>query len=802
MRKIIRTFLAIAVALFAITSCVDNTESDSVAAMRNAKASELLANADYLKAQAQYLKDKAAIEKTIADAQAILIKAQADTEAAQQKYLEDLGTAEKLLAEADSLRAEAEKLRAAGDKALSEARAKQLLAQALQTELKAKADSAEAAEKLRVTVATNAVSIAKQEALLIEAELHAKKSMVLLQQQYILAVGSFEYAVAQKYAELVGDLNTQLEAIATANSTIVEQTIAIAQYESNLAWAAIESDRVIKQQTAILSQEKTRDSLQLVLLKHQLAVLEANDGGVARAAEAKQSLVNDTVEAQQALAEAETEATAKKAALEAVTPAYETALANYTTASDNLLKYYAATAGDVYYYTSSSADYYENVSTVVKNGVTYSISDLILGSDYTIRYPDNGYGYHYINYYKEDRDNLAHIYVYIYEYFDIIDGVDQSIYNVYKRWTVSDLIPQYYNYDSKYVSVEQLIHDIEVQKVDTTDKAVLLADAATALSDAIDSLGEYATLELTTNAALKVAEKAKADAQTAVDEANAAFIAARNKGQLTTASHQDTLDWQNAAKDYNWTDIEGNDLPGKGTAADDSKVNLQADANTAYTDAETAHNTAYTTYNSYITTVRSSIAAHITAKSNYENSVTTLKSLESYKPILELGTRDVLEFAKQEAEKALEAPKKAYQAAEFESIEANIALTNVQNQYDNAKSVLTTFEDWYSKWIVGELVYNDKVYDIGNYLQNLYNKADQIANKQREIAYYEDNIARLEKLLADVGQVGASIIDNINASIANAKALIEKAEKDKAEAEQKAKFYQDAIDAFLAEYSE
>jgi hypothetical protein len=816
MRKIKIYFtLAIAVMLFATTSCIDNTESESVSALRNAKASELLANADYLKAQAQYLKDKAAIEKIIAEAEATLTEAKAATEAAQADYLRALGAQAKLQGKADSLRAAAEIIRAEAEQTLAnaeqtyaeaakleaEARAKYLEAQALQIELRAKADSARSNESLRLLQAQNDLKIKQLEYSLAQAEKQAEISMVRLQLQYLLAIGNLELHVAQKYSELVGYLYEQLNIIATANTTIAENTLAIANYESNLAWAKIDSVRAVKQQTAYLTQLKVRDSLRVVNYKYQLSVLEAEDGGVTKAAEAKQVLVDDTTNALIALNEAIIEAAAKKAALEAVTPAYETALANYTTASDNLLNYYSVTAGG-YTLSYGPYNYFYNASSVTFNGATYSLGDLISDNNWTTVRPGN-YGYRYQNVSFQDMTNLVYVQLYIEEDFEIIDGVDQPPYSQYIQWVVREITKHYYSFDTKYVSVEQLVHDIEAKKVEVEEKAAILANAALDLDNAIASLAEYSALELTTNAALKVAAKAKTDAQTALTEARTAFYAARDKGQLNTATEQDTLDWVNAAKNYNWTDIYGVDLADKNTVLDVSKQKLYNDANTAHTDAGIAHSNALTQYNAYIGTVRSRIDGHITAKGNYEIAVTDLARLESYKPILELGTRDKLEFALQEAEKALEAPKKAYINAEYESVDADIKLANAQSIYDATKTSLAKFEDWYSKWIVGEITTAEGVnINIGNYLNNLANRANNIAHTQDIIANYEYSIAQYEKQLANIGDAGAYFTGSIYEAIATARAAIERAEAEKAEATQKAEGYQAAIDAFLAEYGE
>jgi hypothetical protein len=81
--KVYLTLLVIAGVLFTTTSCVDNTESDSVNAIRNAKASELLANADYLKALASAEGIKANAEKVLKEAEADVKKAEAQIKLAE-----------------------------------------------------------------------------------------------------------------------------------------------------------------------------------------------------------------------------------------------------------------------------------------------------------------------------------------------------------------------------------------------------------------------------------------------------------------------------------------------------------------------------------------------------------------------------------------------------------------------------------------------------------------------------------------------------------------------------------------------
>ncbi|MDR1339759.1 MAG: hypothetical protein LBK58_06890, partial [Prevotellaceae bacterium] len=101
MRKIkfFLSMLAIAGVLFATTSCVDNTESESVSALRNAKAAELNAQADYLKAQAT-------VAQTLAAAEAALKTAQAATEASVAEYNRALAQKAVAEGEAQKLRAE------------------------------------------------------------------------------------------------------------------------------------------------------------------------------------------------------------------------------------------------------------------------------------------------------------------------------------------------------------------------------------------------------------------------------------------------------------------------------------------------------------------------------------------------------------------------------------------------------------------------------------------------------------------------------------------------------------------------
>jgi hypothetical protein len=802
--KIFLTMLAVAGVLFATTSsCVDNTESDSVAQLRKAKAAELNANADYLKA-------KATIDQTLATAEAALLQAQAKAAEAQVAYLaalgkkeEALGEAEKLKAEADKIRAQAALATARGDSLYFAAQAAKLEADAAKVIADTKIAVDQAEEALRVTIAQNEVILAQQKALLEQAELDAKIALAGLQLEYLRAIGNLELEVARKYAELLGYLNAELNNITLANRTITQQTIAIANYESNLAWAKLDSVRANKQQIAYYTQYKVRDSLYLVSAKYRLSVYEAEDGGVAVAAEAKQALVEDTIAAFAALDEAKAEAAAKKAAFEAVTPAYETALANYTTASDNLLNYNSVAAGSPGY-SFGNYTYYYNVPSVTSNGKTYSPSDLISDNWNTSWYPEHGYGYKHQWAYLEDLENLTYIEVSVSDYFDIIDGVDQPINRRVASWYVYPLTKYYNIPDIKYVSVEQLTHDIERQKVDTAEKAVLFAKAAVDLRNSIDSLIKYSALELSTTAAAKAATKARDDAETALEAARIVFEAAKTKGEnALTATGADTIAWENAAKDYNWKDIDGSDLRGINSDSDVSKQNLYNNAVTALNNANTAHNNAFIQYNSYLPIVRTNIQAHIDAKDRYEGSVVLLTSLESYKPILELGTRDKLVFALQEAEAVLVALKKDYIKAEDESVIADRALGTAQSRYDVTIEVLADFEEWYSKWIVGEITTAAGVnINIGNYLDNLATRANNIGYTQRQIADLENSIARYEKYIADVSEVGASYTSYYYEAIATAQAEIEAAKKQKAEAEQKAKFYQDAIDAFLSEYGE
>jgi hypothetical protein len=293
--KIFLTMLAIAGVLFATSSCVDNTESDSVSELRKAKAEELKANG-------RYLDLKGAAEKTLADAQLILLTAQAATEEAEAEYRRALGDKEKALGEADKIRAEAERIKASGDSLKLAGEAARLLALADQISKEAEANAKWAAEDLLKKQAENAVLIAKEEEKLLKAQADVEKARNDAAIEYMKLVGDFDLKVANQYATLVTSLNGILQEISALETGRNRLVIEKAELETDLLFSIIDSVAYTKNAILALTNDIIVDSLRLQWKERERDFWKAPDTSKIR--ESLNDLIADTAKYATSLAKA------------------------------------------------------------------------------------------------------------------------------------------------------------------------------------------------------------------------------------------------------------------------------------------------------------------------------------------------------------------------------------------------------------------------------------------------------------------------------------------------------------------
>jgi hypothetical protein len=802
--KIFLTMLAVAGVLFATSSCVDNTESESVAALRNAKASELTA-------QAQYLRDKAAIEKTYADAAAALTNAQAVTEAAQQEYIR--AQAALLKAQADG-----EALRAAADAAKTNAEADKLKAEAYKIESEAKTAADEAAEELRVQQAKNEVIIANEAAKLAAAAVDAKVTLLDAQILYLKAASTLQTEVATQYAALIEDLTEVLNDIADKEADIEDYKLTIASAELALATYSIDSARFVRRYIASLKADSAKRALDLKYAERSLQLWESFDTGLKGLEEAKAKYIQDTLDALEALEEAIAQkavlledTVAKKADLVAVTPAYEAAVAGLEAAQDKvnavqgkldtLLSLTSVEAENI---TISSS--YSNVTSITHKGESYNANDLLAGVQPSLhKYDDGSYSLSYYTYRSiyEDGALKTRIYLNKFDYFDNLGNYTGN--NIY--WNVSDYNEKYYNYDYQYAALPLLDYAIEEQKEKVAQNLKALDEAALNLQNAIDTLTKYVPREW---AAKPIYEAANA----ANTEAREKYEAEWDNFVNTPDTDKDTVKLNTLWGKYNgWQMTSGGPVLLATLYASSTKKDS--------TDTKAVYDFAYNTVYDLKDDVQGYIQTHIRKKLEYDYSVLTLEKLVEYRPILEDGsTRDKLVIALNDAQKALV------------TYESSDAYNDAVKAYDDASDSLQVSKERYELFVSvepeGVLVQAENAYNTAvlEYKENIEYVEFQISNggtayllKAKEnklvditgrIAYLEAELAKIDLALANVldapdtnfGQTVAEVIEGYKARIAEYKAKIVTATRELAELNQKAAYRQAAFDAFMAAFNE
>jgi hypothetical protein len=841
--KIFLTTLAVAGVLFATSSCVDNTESESVANLRDAKAAELLANA-------QALKDWAAADKIRAEGEAALNKAKAETEAAIADYQRALGNAAEKEAEAKEIEAkaklllaQADTIRAAGEKALALAQAQHYLAQAEKTRLEAEAAANTAAENLRVTIARNNYTIAQQESLLAQQEIQAKLDLLDKQKLALEAAAKLEIASAVEYARLVDLLNERLQTITTQQGLIDSYELAIAKIELELATYEINSEAFVSKFIAEAEATITKSNLALKYAQKDLEFWESADPSENLKAR-KDELIKDTLETYNTLEEVKATVATELAQLEADTvvtyeakvaanEAYNAATNEYSDASAAVetaqakLDAYNVVAGSVSYEIDNSAIYNQGWTSLPEvpadidlptNKGTYTLSQLNLIS--ASNYPS--YEYRRYNLYDE-----PNVYISLYSYRGLDSYGETSYFEYY--W-------EYYNYkisssnvDTKYPTVDALLHDIRYKRDDIVDKEKTLADANKALEYATDSLKIYSDSVYKTDKEKAAAEKVKTAAETAKTAAetayteggtvyNTAWAAYTAKEILGTQTREDSIALETAAKVYNWEHPFDPNPNRPFTGTNTSLLKKLQDATTAsedavnaLTDATTVYTGALAKFNAYRNTiVRNAIQSVINADGSLIQAKTELAKLESLEEVLKTGTREKLVFALADATKTLDdlLNSDAYKDAITDNTVANSAhAEKVVAYYSFDYTDLELAQAAYdlAKETYAEVEVIDAELALGGPQTLQDEKADEIAEAKAEIARLETLIKYTEEQLKDVTnyakdqytQVIATVIANYQTSIAQKEDAIKTAETAIAKAEKEAEYYDAAIKAFL-----
>jgi hypothetical protein len=850
--KIFFTTLAVAGVLFATNSCVDNTESESVSALRNAKAAELTA-------QAQNLKDLAAIQKVKADAEAALNTAKAATEvslAAINQAEAALRTAQAdaalLKAESDKLYAEADKLRAEGEKALNEGQAKHFEAQAKQAEadakhtealaldliLKARADSATAVETLRETKYQNDLLLAGLEDQIKKAELEAKQLLAEQQILYVQAAGNLNAEVALRYAALVVQVKDEYDNILELQNDILEKDLQIAKYQSDLVKAAIDKEAFIKQYEVTLNSNIAKINLDLKQANYDLAYTELkNDADIKKYFEdLKEVIKNDSIayianlkDAEDALEIAIADTAAKLQAIEDVKSeifdaakstyeeakeSYEAAWQTAVTAEETLRKYIEASSSLTYDGEwVSLPDYFgETVDgyplTYTYEGTTYNREQLQL------TYKNTSYTRYELNDFPNVRvlltvSNSGYYYWEIYKYkpTPVDDG---DIYPT-KQVLENDIRDLKYN-----MSTEQVEYD---------KARVTLSKATDSVTIWGDSVYIYKTVKLTK--AQQDVTNAENVLETALSAYNNAKIPfekyASNNLVNPRPSQADTTNLKNKSRAYNWKgwpvsatiDDWTNPTELEGYHDDDDKsaeylLALEYDTLIAVNLRLNAVNIKYSDFKVAVRYATQSVIG------NYSDSITSsenLAKLENLLVALSSGTREKLEFAKDKAnEIAIELSTdfynklESYKTAQDTLNKVNAAFNSAKWDYGMAIDAVNNAQYLYDANIEG---YNDLVnkyefeLSLGGELIMLQNQEDNLTYKRNHISELEKQLAIYQLYLENLIEYNGDIEYAIN----NYNNLIKELENGKVDdlreiekSEQKQKIYQNALDTFLKEY--
>lgn len=230
---------ALLLGALSLGACVDDSETQSVTDVRNAKAEQLKAAADLATAQAEAAKTQADAQKALAEAQAEFQKAQAE--------------AAKIAAEAEAAKAKAEA-------ALKQAEADKLAAQN-------EADKAVAEAKLQQALAEAEQAKAEAEAAKKKAELDAAKYMADMEKlkwETESEIAKLEKEVAEYKQQAQNSNDTRIQTLITnyANaisklndfkSTLIKKQYDLAKLESDFATAEEDLQKSIADEEKLIA---------------------------------------------------------------------------------------------------------------------------------------------------------------------------------------------------------------------------------------------------------------------------------------------------------------------------------------------------------------------------------------------------------------------------------------------------------------------------------------------------------------------------------------------------------------------
>ncbi len=242
-----KRFMMVALLLGALSlgACVDDTETQSVTDVRNAKAEQLKAAAALATAQAEAAKAQAEAQKALAEAQAEYQKAQAE--------------AAKIAAEAEAALKKAEAAKAEAEAAVQKAKAEQIAAQT-----EAEKALAEANLKKALADAENAQALADQakaqaEQAKAETEYWAAKYMAdieLLKMQTEAEIARLEKEIAEaknaikdsnddRIQQLFNNYTTAVSKLNTLKNNLISRQYSLASLESGYATAEVTNEQDI-----------------------------------------------------------------------------------------------------------------------------------------------------------------------------------------------------------------------------------------------------------------------------------------------------------------------------------------------------------------------------------------------------------------------------------------------------------------------------------------------------------------------------------------------------------------------------
>lgn len=239
-------FVALLCGALCLTGCLKNEESASVAQVREGKANELNANAEFLKAQA-------AATTTLAGAEAILKQAQAELEKANAALVQAQAETEKVRAELLKVQVQLQSVKVEEERVelqKKEAELEGILAELAATQAKAEAEKQQWINELESLIAQAAVDQVKaqQEIIKAQAEMDAYLNTLASDQAESAKDAAAKYFAAldevvtlqnqklanQAWIELIdaGAVNS----IEVANNQIAEKQAEIAEKEADIAY--------------------------------------------------------------------------------------------------------------------------------------------------------------------------------------------------------------------------------------------------------------------------------------------------------------------------------------------------------------------------------------------------------------------------------------------------------------------------------------------------------------------------------------------------------------------------------------